>query len=92
MTEGSQGGQGSRNSAPAKELTKDMNKLLYLISRILVQHEDSINAAKMDRFTVFEPCRTAHQPVPGEHRMQNPDSRRCFGSLATESKASALDV
>ena len=48
------GGQESRNSAPAKELTKDMNKLLYLISRILVQHEDSINAAKMDRgFTVF---------------------------------------
>ena len=48
------GGQGSRNSAPTKELTKDMNKLLYLISRILVQHEDSINATKMDRgFTVF---------------------------------------
>ncbi|CAE7319065.1 pol [Symbiodinium sp. CCMP2592] len=49
-----QGGQGSRNSAPAEALTKDGGRLLNLISRILLQHEDSINAAKMDRgFTVF---------------------------------------
>ena len=48
------GGQGSRRSAPGKDLTQDVNKLMYLISRILIQHEDSINAAKMDRgFTVF---------------------------------------
>ncbi|CAE7672965.1 unnamed protein product [Symbiodinium sp. CCMP2592] len=47
-------GQGSQSSAPAEALKKDGGKLLNLISRILLQHEDSINAAKMDRgFTVF---------------------------------------
>ena len=48
------GRAGSRQSAPQHELTKDMERALALISRILIQHEDSINAAKMDRgFTVF---------------------------------------
>ena len=48
------GRAGSRQSAPQLELTKDMEKAVTLISRILIQHEDSINAAKMDRgFTVF---------------------------------------
>lgn len=48
------GAGGSRQSAPQPELTKDVEKALGLISRILIQHEDSINASKMDRgFTVF---------------------------------------
>ncbi|CAE7446299.1 unnamed protein product [Symbiodinium sp. CCMP2592] len=49
------GSNGSRASAPNHPvMTKDMGKIIHLISRILTQHEDSINAAKMDRgFTIF---------------------------------------